>query len=160
MERRARETIYQAAPSLSAIEALGPPAEIKPLEYARQKLRQFTRKLRQPESFPDVKAAEVAATKNIRGLEHVNYGGIDLDVASALTRTTTAISEEYGIDVPAIMPHTWEGWGQRRDIEFMAANHEGIRFNPEMCRGPEKSMFLDVWETGKHSSKANKVWRR
>ncbi|HTE19245.1 MAG TPA: hypothetical protein VK689_12800 [Armatimonadota bacterium] len=128
------------------------PADIKALAALRELMR------RPPAAVPvhpDVEAAAAWARQNIRGLRHVDYSGLEPEFANTLNRVVRQISEEFRVEVPALMPQDWSGWRGRSDA-FMSADGSGLRFNPEECTGPRRALFLGPWELGLHTSQAAK----
>ena len=153
---RGRELVYRVKPVFSAIEAPDRNLKINPLKLVQRKMREAQGQRRLVETFPDLEKATTWARANIRGLQFVNYEGMDLDVASSLTRNAFLIAHEYEVDVPAIMPRTWDGWKGKATDAFMSASGEGISFNPAMCQGVEKEIFLEGWSRADHTSDAAK----
>lgn len=87
---------------------------------------------------------EVWARANIPGLRHVDYSGMDLDVANEVNRVVSDIATKFGVSVPAIAPFDWPGWQPPFTVRAtMATTVQGIGYDPLVWQDPHKTRFLE-----------------
>lgn len=115
-----------------------------------------TAKVKKPVSIQARTIAEIEekARGSILGLEKVDLGGIDIDVANDIVSTLATLSKKYDLAVPKL-GDTKRLWKERVTAP-MAANHKGIRIDNAHWAGVKKDRLLAFLKSNKHTSNASK----